>query len=144
MKLKHIGTEEDYEDYVNLAGNILPTLYDAVGVDILDTSRKTKVAQVRAIIGVALYKHFPAPCVAEAMDIHRDSITQYARKHSDNVVKWKGYEEEFLLIQSIVDSVIDNETALTNMDILSRRILKLTKAKITIGEMLNKNKMKIE
>ena len=137
MRLKTTGTEEDYEDFVNLAGNLLPPLYDAVGVDISDTSKKTIVAQVRAAVGVALYKHFPAPCVADAMNIHRDSITQYARKHSDNVVKWKGYEEAFLIIQSTLDSTIGIETALTNIDNLSRRITKLTDARTAIETMLN-------
>jgi|TARA_R110000765_G_scaffold419537_1_gene523826 hypothetical protein len=137
MRLKTTGTEEDYEDFVNLAGNLLPPLYDAVGVDISDTSKKTIVAQVRAAVGVALYKHFPAPCVADAMDIHRDSITQYAKKHPLSLIKWKGYEEAFLIIQSTLDSTIGIETALTNIDNLSRRITKLTDARTAIETMLN-------
>ena len=67
MKAKIEGSEDDYQDQVDLAGNIIPTLYEALGEDQSDESKKIKLAQIRAAIGTALYKHFTAPVVAEAL-----------------------------------------------------------------------------
>ena len=141
MKKKEEGSEDDYQDQVNLVGNIIPMLYDVLGEDQSDESRRTRLAQIRAAIGTALYKHFPAPVVAEALGLHRDSITQYKRKHSKNLREWKGYDDTFLIIQCTLDSAIEIETTKTNIEILSRRILKLVQTRHKLEKTMKKKNL---
>jgi hypothetical protein len=138
MKAKIEGSEDDYQDQVDLAGNIIPTLYEALGEDQSDESKKIKLAQIRAAIGTALYKHFTAPVVAEALGLHRDSITQYKKKHSNNLLEWKGYDHIFLIVQCTLDSILDIETTRTNIEILSRKILKLEQTRQGLEKIINK------
>lgn len=137
MKRKKEGSEDDYDDQVDLAGNIIPTLYEALGEDQSDESKKIKLAQIRAAIGTALYKHFTAPVVAEALGLHRDSITQYKKKHPKNLLDWKGYDHIFLIVQCTLDSILDIETTRTNIEILSRKILKLEETKNKLEKTIN-------
>ena len=139
MKKKEEGSEDDYEDQVDLVGNIIPTLYEVLGEDQSDESRKTRLAQIRAAIGTVLYKHFPAPVVAEALGLHRDSITQYKKKHPKNMMEWKGYDNTYLIVQCTLDSAIDTETTKTNIDILSRKILKLEQTRQRLEKTINEN-----
>ena len=44
MKAKIEGSEDDYQDQVDLAGNIIPTLYEALGEDQSDESKKNKAS----------------------------------------------------------------------------------------------------
>tara|TARA_R110000803_G_scaffold132932_1_gene200095 strand:+ start:330 stop:758 length:429 start_codon:yes stop_codon:yes gene_type:complete len=137
MKRKKEGSEDDYDDQVDLAGNIIPTLYEALGEDQSDESKKIKLTQIRAAIGTALYKHFTAPVVAEALGLHRDSITQYKKKHPKNLLDWKGYDYIFLIVQCTLDSILDIETTRTNIEILSRKILKLEETKNKLEKTIN-------
>ena len=137
MKKKEEGSEDDYEDQVDLVGNIIPTLYEVLGEDQPDESKKIKLAQIRAAIGTALYKHFTAPVVAEALGLHRDSITQYKKKHPKNLLDWKGYDDIFLIVQCTLDSILDIETTRTNIEILSRKILKLEETKNKLEKTIN-------
>jgi hypothetical protein len=139
MKKKEEGSEDDHEDQVNLVGNILPTLYEVLGEDQSDESRKTRLAQIRAAIGTVLYKHYSALVVAEALGLHRDSITQYKKKHHKNMMEWKGYDNIYLIVQCSLDSAIDTETTKTNIDILSRKILKLEQTRQRLEKTINEN-----
>jgi len=139
MRKKEEGSEDDHEDQVDLVGNIIPILYEVLGEDQSDNSRKVRLAQIRAAIGVALYKHFPSLVVSEALGVHRDSITQYKKKHSKNLREWKGYDDTFLIVQCTLDSAIDIETTKTNIEILSRRILKLVQTRHKLEKTITKN-----
>jgi len=139
MKKKIEGSEDDYQDQVDLVGNILPILYEVLGEDQSDESRKTRLAQVRAAIGTVLYKHFAAPVVAEALGLHRDSITQYKKKHPKNMTEWKGYDNIFLIVECTIDSTINIETIKTNIEILSRKILKLEQTRQELEKIIIEN-----
>ena len=139
MKRKIEGSEHEHEDQVNLVGNILPAIYEALGEDQSDESRKTRLAQIRAAIGTVLYKHYSALVVAEALGLHQDSITQYKRKHPKNMMEWKGYDNIFLIVECTIDSTIDIETTKTNIEILSREIVKLEQIRQRLEKTINKD-----
>tara|TARA_R110000868_G_scaffold61747_7_gene187487 strand:- start:1242 stop:1655 length:414 start_codon:yes stop_codon:yes gene_type:complete len=136
MREKHMGTEEKHDYQVDLVGNLITSIYEALEEDQSDMRRTTRLAQIRAAIGKSLHPYFTLGVVAEALGMHRDTVCLHNKNHEENIVKWEGYEETLLISSAIIGSQMEKETRLTNIDILTKRISRLTKAR----NILKKNK----
>ena len=55
------------------------------------------------------------------------------------MMEWKGYDNTYLIVQCTLDSAIDTETTKTNIDILSRKILKLEQTRQRLEKTINEN-----
>jgi len=75
--------------------------YNALGLP-RSKSRKTRSAQARAAIGVAMHGFFSQKSVATSLDIERSTISHYDRKHSDNMIFWDGYRDIYITVSEII------------------------------------------